>query len=194
VSRRLATLFVVGALLYIGVPAAEASNWSGITGATGCGGGPPLNQADDRAHYFWYDALTAGNTNAANWSRTNNYNPTVVDTFNASGNFPETDAVLYDQDYTNYCGYVWDGSPNLYGIAHCVSLNGAIECERHEVRYDTSDTNGFTDTQRRSLACHEIGHSFGLAHTGEAGSCMISGQVSNTGLTGHDQSMLANLT
>lgn len=100
-----------------------------------------------------------------------------------------TDAYIRDQDYTTYCGLTWDspsipGLEGTIGLNTCVALNSAGECERSDVRFDTSTYAALGPTGRRSLACHEIGHSLGLMHRQEQ--CMGEGASALT-LTAYSQ-------
>lgn len=177
-------------LLGFHIAPAGASNFSGATGATGCGGGSPVNMADNAAHYFWYDSLTNGVENAQNNTRSSDYDPTDVNTFDDSSAKPTTDVIVRDQDYSTFCGYSWHPGGGLWGLATCNSVNGADECESHDVRYDISYIEVATQAERRGLACHETGHSLGLMHRDAGNGCMKQYGAYPASLTEHDTAHL----
>jgi hypothetical protein len=68
----------------------------------------------------------------------------------------------------------------------CAARDPAGACERHEVRYDESFAMPADPNTRRSLACHENGHTLGLTHE-DTSSCMHQPPTSSTyGLTSYD--------
>lgn len=131
--------------------------------------------ADNNEHTFYYSNLWTQTRDAQNAARINIYDPTDINTKLLTSVSSTTDAVVYDEDYTTYCGYDWDASApatNIWGLTTCVSINSALECEKHEIRYDVPDVLAMTSNARIGLACHETGHSVGLKHldnpTGDA--------------------------
>lgn len=175
------------ALLILGEPG-MASNFSGANGRTGCGNGSPVNMADNATHGFFYSNLKDTTRTAQNATRTNVYNPTDINTITVSTVTSTTDVVVYDNDYTTYCGYTWDGSGGLYGLTTCVSLNSANECEKHEVRYDNSDLDPASAANREAMACHETGHTVGLLHRNTDTSCIANPFTGARVLSSHDRS------
>lgn len=148
---------------------ARGSNYSGTTGVTGCTG---VNEADNADHTFYYDDVTAAMDNATDWVRTNDLDPTDLYT-SLVPLTSVTDVVVYERDYTTYCDLPWYDpaqGEGVVGLATCVSLNVADECEKHSVRYEQEFTSATTVSNRRGLACHENGHAVGLLH--RSGSCM----------------------
>ena len=170
---------------------ASANNYSGQTGITGCTG---LNEADNATHTFNYADLSAHMTSATNWARTNAVNPTDVNTSYDSTLDKLTDVVVRDRHYVDYCGNDWaqPGRAGLVGLATCDRLTSSGKCEQHTVRFNLNFTESTSVSNQRSLACHEIGHTLGLAHT-TAASCMKQGYPNpSTNYSDHDRAHLAS--
>ena len=160
------------ALSSIFVQSAPASaNWSGVTGVEdNCSG--QNNQADNELHTFAYvNVQSSMSQQLVNLRSQIDAAETVVSTLSVPLT-DTTDAVVYDENYTTYCGFQWDGPvEETWGITQCKFLNGANACDRHETRFDT-DNYLAGPTFRLHVACHEIGHSFGLLHRNDK--CMTN--------------------
>jgi hypothetical protein len=187
---RASVIAAVAVLVTLAPVPGNADNFSGSSGNFGCDG--EVNMSDNGTQYYWYDSLTQNVSGAQNYTRNNVYDPiSSINTVDDSGEYSTTDAIVRDQDYTDYCGKNWH--PNgIIGLAHCNGLNIDRECESHVIRYDTSWTGSASDTQRRSLACHESGHSLGLMHRATDSKCMESGSTSSVELSSHDINHLNN--
>lgn len=173
--------------MLVAVQQATAWNFSGANGMTGCS--PAwVNMADNNYHTFYYSGLVPTTAEAQDSARIYHYDGTDVDTVVVGTLTTATDAVIYDANYTTWCGYNWDGGPgnNIWGVTHCVSINSADECEKHHIRYDDSDIDGLSYEGRAALACHETGHSLGLFHRDEEYGCMITSSPYPNNLTVHD--------
>ena len=60
-------------------------------------------------------------------------------------------------------------------------------CRPQLIRYDLSDGSAFdTLTERRYVACHEFGHSFGLRHSSNQSSCLFPNQATSAVIVSHD--------
>lgn len=193
VSRQLArcevtSVLAVALLLMAAFPPspAQASNFSGANSATGCAG---PNMADNASHSIWYDALTTDSITSVNWTRTINYNPTDVDTVNEDVPDSLTDVMVYDADYEGTsCGFAWQtGYPavGILGFAQCLSLTGS-RCQQFGVYFDNDFMGPRSTVEERWLACHELGHTFGLMHTNTGSNCMQSPGIGTSALTTHD--------
>lgn len=171
---------------------AKASNWGFSSTGTGCIP-DDATLADSKNHLYWYELLGSQMTTAQNAANAT-LNTSVSTVFDSSNNY-YTDVVVYDQNYTTFCDYDWDATcdDNLWGLTTCVWLNAVGRCERHEVRYDTSDTAGFSSTQREGLACHENGHSVGLEHRNSESGCMYAFNLYLRTFTSHDRSHMSSL-
>ena len=169
---RLRVLFVVAGLLaaqQLVVPSAEGGNFAGGV-STGCQNG--ASPADPNPHTYFYSDMHQYMIDAAEWARISSLdNKSQVNTSRLSSSNSSTDLVAFDQDYTNWCGFAWDGNPGLAGLVTCSSVTTGGRCQRHEARYDISDTYGQSTTLRVALACHEQGHTLGLTHSFEG--CMV---------------------
>ena len=190
ISRRKAAVVATISMAAIGIPKPASANWYGATNNTGCAS---PNKADNQTHTIYYSDLESGMSSALDWYRGYLDDNTAVTPQLVGSPTSTTDAVVYDFDYTTYCGLTWDANPgNVAGLTTCVSTNGSSECEKHEVRFDSGEYWAWSGTQMQGLACHEMGHSLGLDHSGEGSSCMLDGQLDNTGYTDHDKAHLAN--
>lgn len=166
-----AVLMMFSVLALLAWPTAKANHFYGATGNTGCGA---PNMADNATHSFYYDAsLPTYMRDKMNEIRTESYNPTDINTVTSTDPNSQTDVVVYQQNYTNFCGVAWDGSGgSTTALTSCVSLSGSA-CQKFEVRFDSSYTGGATAAQRKFLTCHETGHTLGLGHRLPSSSCMI---------------------
>lgn len=153
--------------------------------------------ADNKDHYFWYTALTAASTTAANGARINDLNPTNINTFMDDVLTSQTDVEVQDADYTGaWCGGQWlePAYPNGWiGFAYCRALSGS-KCQQFVVYFDTDYMGPSTAAQELALACHEFGHTVGLTHaTATQGGCMQTGPHSITNYSNHDRDSHLNV-
>lgn len=153
---------------------ANATNYSGTTGEMGCSS---FNEADNATHTYRYVDIEQSTLDSTVWARANVLDPTDVNT--QYDNFLDslTDVVVRDQQYDTYCGYTWYnpsiGQGGTIGLAVCdsvVSPGANWKCEQHTVRINLWYTASAGLFDRRSLACHENGHTLGLKH--RDGGCM----------------------
>lgn len=170
----------------LALPTAHAGHFSGATWGTGC---TALNQAGNATHSFFYTAAVPQYMrNAINAVRSESYDPTDINTVTSTEVNSGTDVVVYQQNYTDWCGVRWHPSGGAIGHTQCVSLvasNG--RCQKHENRYDESFVAGASTATRKHLACHESGHTLGLGHrVSSANSCMWTGAWV-TGIDQHDR-------
>ena len=171
----------------LAIQPASATNFFGATSGTGCTAG---NMADPNPHTFFYSDLSSAMQEAQNGVRVFIYDPTDVNTSLLGSVSSDTDAVVYDLDYTTYCGYTWDDIPNVIGLTTCVSLAGGGRCQKFEIRYDNSDVNSSSSIGfRNAIACHETGHSLGLKHNSDPNSCVQGGWYVGA-ISSHDTSHL----
>lgn len=162
-SRVLTALAVCASLIVMSVPSASGTNNYGATGGASCSAG---NVQDNNSMTYYRDSLRIRLKNAVQWVLDNRVDPTDMNVANESSQASSTtDVVFMDGNYTTYCGYVWANAGDVVGLAQCVAIvSSTNRCERFDVRFDTSFTNGATTAQSRLIACHEIGHTLGLKH------------------------------
>lgn len=188
--KHLVCALVTLLLLVASAVPSNASNFTGASGLYGCSAG---NMGDNATHSFWYEALTPATVTALNWTRTNSYNPTDVNTVNEDLKDPLTDVIANDADYEGVtCGQTWISSISdvgLLGYALCTALSGT-KCQQFQLYFDNDFMGPATASQEATLACHEVGHSLGLMHTNTGANCMQSPGVGSPGLTTHDISHL----
>lgn len=170
------------AIVFMAASLTLAPAHAGQVGATysvsNCNAGQPgsFNVGDSFDHTFFYSALSAHMTAAQNWSNANIVDPTDITVLYPGFVNSQTDVVVYDLNYSNFCGLTWHPS-GASGLAVCITLNSVGECEKFEVRYDNSYVDGVSTTMQRAYACHETGHTLGLDHNG--GDCMGPGEFNS---------------
>jgi hypothetical protein len=127
---------------------------------------------DPNPHTFYYSGVESGTRGAVEWARAQRYEPTSINTSVLSSVSSLTDVVVYDEDYSTFCGYTWHPAGIIGGHVQCVSLAAGNRCEKHEARYDLSWMNSETVNGRNIIACHETGHTLGLTHRNAEPGCM----------------------
>lgn len=102
--------------------------------------------------------LSAGFTDALEWVRVNEMNPTNLDGSYTS-DITVTNINVVDSNY---------GAIGWVGMWDCASWGSGNTCKRGDVylnQYGPYIPGGSYDaTERRSLVCEEVGHAVGLAH------------------------------
>jgi hypothetical protein len=126
---------------------------------------------------FNHSLLETNAHNAAHYNDENSIEPTDISTTL----YHETAGMevnIYDYAY---------GNTGWYGRWYCRAWSGSV-CLEGVVQINLS-YGPYTVTEMRSLMCEEVGHSVGLAHSGETASCM-SQRWDRTLLTSHDKGIL----
>lgn len=157
----------------------------------GTGGGGCCLYADNGGHTYAFSSLESNQQTANTHGMTTLDNQTQMTVQRLSTADGNTDAVMFDQDYTTYWNVDWDGAAygyNYWAYTMCVSTAGTASgnCQRYEIRYDVPDMNAIGAGGRQQVGCHEVGHTVGLDHTTVYASCMKTGSTGNTTFSSHD--------
>lgn len=133
--------------------------------------------------YLFRNSLTPGFYNAVEYVRQNAVNPTDMTSLYASG-VSTTHLNIVDNDY---------GATTWSGLYDCATGPNSGICDRGDViinLYPPYVPGGtWSDTERRSLVCEEMGHGFGLAHDFSRNGCM-SQDWADTDWSSHDDGQI----
>ncbi len=162
--------------------AANALNW-GSTGTAGVGG--TTNGVWLTDSRFWYVAkrdLTNTYSAGVQSALTSEYMPTDLEvTIYVPTSCPDAsyDLCVYDSNYGDNGYNGWNACAGTASGAHPNQL-----CSLDWVKI-----NQHYSPPAKRIACHEMGHSIGLRHTGEHASCMMRSADGGTSevLSGHDK-------
>lgn len=168
------SLVLVLSLLVVVAPRAPAQPF----GPSGC-----CRYANNFYHEYFYYQLEDATINASNWSWTNNYDPTVINT-NRTFAHDDSDVSVIDNYYSSGNIATW--------VCDQVSTSDSSICHHSHVNVDNSNFNGKTWTAKRHTMCQEFGHSFGLDHDTTRNTCMDDTDLSKIYLSDHDRSHLSS--
>jgi hypothetical protein len=136
-------------------------------------------------------SLGAGQLSATQHACTQIYDP-VAD-IGCREIYPAYYVTVYDDSYGS-AYYAWTACSS--GAAYKGNSGDHTRaCAPQSLKYDISHTSAYdTQSERRKIACHEMGHTFGLRHsTGDGTStCMTATATQSTivGISAHDESHL----
>jgi hypothetical protein len=164
------------AVTLIGLPAAKAN-----VDCTNDAGGSEQNwwcPENDHQRYWWSAGLTGDWLAAAKNSRTEDINPTDMDT-TVVASHSDSDVAVYT--YTNV-------DDNRSGFTKCIDPSGDL-CLHWHVNYNLS-TSHTTMAHKNFVACQEFGHATGLHHqqNDPGDSCMNDTHIHVGVLDDHDRS------
>ena len=179
-----------------------------------CGNAPIRTDGGDWTIHYFTGAGTHPTVNAqiyygieqSGFRQSELTNRSQINVVGHSSKLTSTDAVaigyFFESTGDGACPTVnWGIQPDgtdMWGQVRCVSwhTSGAGTCNQHEVLFDASDVNDWANSsrdRRRSLACHEVSHAFGLNHTSLSGGANPGGCVrpdfdtyNRTALSSHD--------
>jgi hypothetical protein len=167
-DSRIVVVAFVGAMLMTMFSPAYASNFS-------------FFYADNRDQSYYYDANhTAGARAATTWTIEYSYQPTFMYWYYTTSGIHTSNDIWYT---------VGSVSPGRIGETTCRALQDPDECEHWHTVYKATWWETASDVARRSLACHETGHTTGLKHDPPYG-CLEEGQTWNQYLGTHNTNHL----
>lgn len=181
-ARGVASLFALMLALPVPSGISYASNF-GSECATFNGVATCVSLGNNSVHNFYFGNVEVNQRVAVSWVSLNVYNPTDVNT-SETPNADYADVRVWDSTY---------GLNNIWGWVDCPShcpKTGSHPNRtgfRQELRFNLSYPNAFdTQFERRYMACHEFGHTLGLRHNGNTGSCMYANAAWSNVLDSHD--------
>ncbi len=184
-ARVVAGLFAVMLALAVPSSTSYASNFGSecavVNGVSTC-----VSLANNAVHNYYFGSVEVNQRAAVNWVSLNVYNPTDVNTSETPNS--DTDVRVWDNTYGLNNIWGWVDCPS-----HCYKTGGHPNKTgyRQELRFNLSYPNAFdSQFERRYMACHEFGHTLGLRHNGNSGSCMYANVATSNVLDSHDVSHL----
>lgn len=179
-------IFVASAATQFGAADVRGYNW----GSSNCGPDVYLSYcvADDRYHYVYLAGLTRSDirTDTAYILDRELDNRTDMIASVVTGSIYDVRAWNNTYGDTGYWGAVYCPSGAAQG-----GSNPRRWCKPQYIRYNTTYAYKFdTAEERRSIACHELGHTAGLRHSGNIGDSCMYDPVLVTTLELHDLVMV----
>ncbi|HLT62698.1 MAG TPA: hypothetical protein VK020_15960 [Microlunatus sp.] len=155
-------------LATLGIAPAHATNF----GSTPCTGTPRtcVNLADNSLH-TWYPQGTLGNDipgmATAVQTAMNDYEKNT-DIVTQKVQNATTDVTVTDYSYPPYPQFL--GWVDCYPSSKTSGSDPNRRCDRQVLRFNAASPSKYWNTaaKRRSLSCHEIGHTLGLRHPSES--------------------------
>lgn len=178
-------------LVYLVAAAEPASGTS--WGSSNCGTNPATSYCihnNDTHTYFFTASVSTAMRKATNDAAEVTFEPTQL---NISID-PDTDAdviiKMFDYGDSGYAGAtLCPIGSSKYGS------NPRVVCRPQELRYNTDSSVAYLFDhylERQYIACHEMGHTVGLRHSGQSDSCMQETPAVYELLSLHDQMHIDN--
>lgn len=174
---------VAGGLLiakaHAGPQPAEASNfgWNGT-----------IFLSDDSNLIIYYSSLTSRVATSVDGVRGESLDPTNLITTRVTthgSGIRQADISVVDEYYGD-TGWSGQSVCQQSYYAYFNDPDMVYFCVHNHVRINLSSYRNNTDRSRKHVVCQELGHAVGLRHTTLDGSCMESGDFSETTLSKHD--------
>jgi len=144
--------------------------------------------ANNRTHRVWLHNTTSPIDNAITWAM-NDMDSTVM--FLVSGDSDRFDVKVVDGDFGAEIFLVaWTSCP---AEAQVSGSHPNKVCKGQKIHFNLPHMSSYTLAERRSAACHELGHTVALDHVWntESQSCMRGNVIDRgTTYTGHDKSKI----
>ncbi|HWP63713.1 MAG TPA: matrixin family metalloprotease [Candidatus Binatia bacterium] len=169
---------------------AAAANFGSNTAS----GGTPAHACDTTIYsqcvapdyrQLWYpDDLTDDLVAATRYAAASVYDPVADIAVVEQANARNVDLIVQDAEFNVAGAWAWTfcAPGAVYG-----GSDPARWCRPQLLRYDLSDGYAFnTLSERRYVACHEFGHSFGLRHSSNRSSCLFPNEAVSTVIVSHD--------
>ncbi len=130
---------------------------------------------------YWYIYNEEARTDSNSW---HNYTDISLNPVSAAGSTDHANA------YNGYYGATgWLGLAEIRGYSGCTVYNG-----RARLNQTYLDNGSYTRTNKKHVACQEVGHLFGLGHnTGSTTTCMNDTILSAPQPNSHDQSLINSI-
>ena len=186
-GRRNVTVAVLVFAFLASAAVVRATNFGSIIYTTNPESGAWL--ANNRTHEVDLHNTTTEWGAAIQWAMTNALDPTVMNTVLVDGSV--YDVRVVDDNYNNFLT-AWTSCPPEAQVS---GSHPYKVCRGQKIHVNLQNVSGYTVTQRRSLACHELGHTVALRHVDnpDAASCMRVNVINRpTTYSGHDQNMISS--
>jgi hypothetical protein len=143
-------------------------------GSTGCGGSPVncVSVGYDNYHLIYLVSVEPGMQTATLNTMAQDYTPTDLNMYQTTV-WSHADVYVYDYNYGQNGAAGWVECPP--GAAQGINAFGDRWCKGQTLKYNywAGYAPFWNDAPSRDyLACHEMGHTVGLQHWWDAGTCM----------------------